>query len=301
MATTNTIFSTTLQTLRKNNNVTQEQLANHLGVSAQAVSKWENGSYPEGDLLPKIADFFGVSISYLYGQEKEVVSVEQEVLDTLSKIAEEANKNGDYHRHEEYFEKMLNLAWAFQIGAWKNNKKYYDRGIPEKGNRTASVITDDSGFSYFNLNKENEYYMLVKESGEGFSHLFNDKERLRAFFELLGKKGAIDILKVLLTLSWGECITTSSLASKIGLSVEETENLLNLLKGAGKIQKIANGAFREVTIINEDKKETGYQVDGTVVTSYISLLLIANTILNPPLGYQMQINTRDKSWLEIIK
>ena len=54
----NKAFSTTLQSLRKEKKVTQEQLATHLGVSPQAVSKWENGSYPEGDLLPRIADFF---------------------------------------------------------------------------------------------------------------------------------------------------------------------------------------------------------------------------------------------------
>ena len=63
-----TTFSTTLQTLRKNRGVTQEQLATHLGVSPQAVSKWENGSYPDGDLLPQIADYFEVSIDYLYGR-----------------------------------------------------------------------------------------------------------------------------------------------------------------------------------------------------------------------------------------
>lgn len=65
-----TVFSAHLQKLRKEHNVTQETLAAHLGVSPQAVSKWENGSYPDGDLLPKIADFFGVSIDYLYGKGK---------------------------------------------------------------------------------------------------------------------------------------------------------------------------------------------------------------------------------------
>ncbi|MCR5330327.1 MAG: helix-turn-helix transcriptional regulator [Lachnospiraceae bacterium] len=64
-------FSTTLQTLRKEAGLTQEQLASKFGVSAQAVSKWENGSFPEGDLIPKIADHFGVSIDYLYGREEK--------------------------------------------------------------------------------------------------------------------------------------------------------------------------------------------------------------------------------------
>lgn len=58
---THNVFSTTLQALRKKNGITQEKLASYLGVSLQAVSKWENGSFPDGDLLPKIADFFNVT------------------------------------------------------------------------------------------------------------------------------------------------------------------------------------------------------------------------------------------------
>ena len=65
---TETLFSKNLQKLRKERGVTQEQLASVLGVSPQAVSKWENGSYPEGDLLPKLADYFDVSVDYLLGR-----------------------------------------------------------------------------------------------------------------------------------------------------------------------------------------------------------------------------------------
>ena len=61
-----TTFSKQLQKLRKQSGITQEQLAAKLGVTAQAVSKWENGSYPDGDLLPKIADIFDVSIDNLF-------------------------------------------------------------------------------------------------------------------------------------------------------------------------------------------------------------------------------------------
>ena len=81
-----TVFSTQLQKLRKECNVTQETLAVHLGVSPQAVSKWENGSYPDGDLLPKIADFFGVSIDYLYGRADEEAPVVQQIINELQNI-----------------------------------------------------------------------------------------------------------------------------------------------------------------------------------------------------------------------
>ena len=57
--------------LRKKHNMTQEALAAEIGVSAQAVSKWENGTnLPDIQLLPVLADVFGVSIDALYGREK---------------------------------------------------------------------------------------------------------------------------------------------------------------------------------------------------------------------------------------
>ena len=53
--------------LRKNKGITQEQLAEALNISAQAVSKWETGAcQPDTLTLPLIAEYFNVSIDYLY-------------------------------------------------------------------------------------------------------------------------------------------------------------------------------------------------------------------------------------------
>lgn len=55
--------------LRKEHELTQEQLANALGITFQAVSKWENGiSSPDISALPLLADLFGVSIDELFGR-----------------------------------------------------------------------------------------------------------------------------------------------------------------------------------------------------------------------------------------
>ncbi|MDQ0111864.1 LamG-like jellyroll fold domain-containing protein [Paenibacillus harenae] len=55
--------------LRKQSGLTQEQLALRLGVTYQAVSKWENGqSCPDISLLPRLSDVFRVSLDDLFGR-----------------------------------------------------------------------------------------------------------------------------------------------------------------------------------------------------------------------------------------
>ncbi len=57
-----------LRRLRQERNMTQSELADQLGVSYQAVSRWENkSSYPDIELLPAIASLFGVTVDYLLG------------------------------------------------------------------------------------------------------------------------------------------------------------------------------------------------------------------------------------------
>lgn len=60
-----------IATYRKNMGLTQDGLAQQLGVTNQAVSKWESDqSCPDILLLPKIADIFGITIDELFGREK---------------------------------------------------------------------------------------------------------------------------------------------------------------------------------------------------------------------------------------
>ena len=64
-------FSEKIQRLRKENHLSQEQLATKLNVSRQAISKWEMGTLPDISNLVKISQFFDCSLDYLINNEKE--------------------------------------------------------------------------------------------------------------------------------------------------------------------------------------------------------------------------------------
>ncbi len=58
---------------RKESRLTQDDLARHLGVTKASVSKWETGqSYPDVELLPRIATYFGITIDELIGYEPQM-------------------------------------------------------------------------------------------------------------------------------------------------------------------------------------------------------------------------------------
>ena len=69
-----------IRLLRKKNDVTQDKLAYHLGVTPQAVSRWESGvCYPDMNYLPAIADYFSVTMDELlcYSGAQKAAKVEE--------------------------------------------------------------------------------------------------------------------------------------------------------------------------------------------------------------------------------
>lgn len=83
-----------IQELRKQNNITQEELAAPLGVTAAAVSKWENGyTLPDILMLCALADFFDVTTDELLGRtastkEAIVVATDPTLSDKIKRAVE---------------------------------------------------------------------------------------------------------------------------------------------------------------------------------------------------------------------
>ena len=88
-----------LRLLRRKNDVTQDRLAEYLGVTPQAVSRWESGvCYPDMETLPRIADFFSISMDELFSYDGHTQKTAKEYLDRV-----------DYLTDREQYEEALTL------------------------------------------------------------------------------------------------------------------------------------------------------------------------------------------------
>ena len=73
-------IGTKIRSLRKNKNMTQEQLAEVLSVTAQSVSKWENNlSVPDVALLPMIARYFGITMDELFNYRLDALNYKERI------------------------------------------------------------------------------------------------------------------------------------------------------------------------------------------------------------------------------
>jgi len=129
-------FGEKIKQLRRSRNLTQEALADALGISAQSVSKWECAyGYPDITQLPAIANFFGVTIDELLNNDKDGRTKAREYFDAHHRDYGEASKEkiefiSEYCRRypdEPYFAYVLctNLSVHITQVCPENRGKYY--------------------------------------------------------------------------------------------------------------------------------------------------------------------------------
>ena len=178
-----------IRELRKRDGRTQDALAEVLGVSAQAVSRWESGgSYPDMEMLPAIANFFHISIDELFGYHDDR---EEKIKDIVEKASENIKKYV-FHLYQgclpEEFEECVNMLraaseefpnepkilckFAEALYAW-GWSKYGGRGRPAD---SSGVVGYDTEY-----NSKNVYWQeaaRVFEKALKAQPAIEDKERI---------------------------------------------------------------------------------------------------------------------------
>lgn len=151
----------TIKNLRKEREITQEELAEVLGVSCQSVSRWENDScYPDIELIPTIAEFFGISTDRLMGvdETKEIEMVnsyleafQNEIskgnIDKCISIARKGVK--EFPNNYALLNKLMYALFVSgdddgNIPDWKENMAKYDDEITGLGERIMKYCPDQN-------------------------------------------------------------------------------------------------------------------------------------------------------------
>ncbi len=160
-----------IKKLRAENNVTQDTLATAIGVTPQAISRWEaEGGYPDIELLPVLADFFSVSTDELLGykhsqREEEIANIKME----MSRLAEVgtiekriAFARNAISRYPSDFEIRENLAVCL-YHLWCDTRN--DDLIKEIENLCSSVVAEckDEDIRYDAINVLVSLYSKTKQ------------------------------------------------------------------------------------------------------------------------------------------
>ncbi|MCD7888935.1 MAG: helix-turn-helix domain-containing protein [Oscillospiraceae bacterium] len=226
--------------LRRNRGLTQEQLGDAVGVSAQAVSKWENGGTPDVMLLPILADKLGVTIDELFGRSAhDSKPMSDTIKDYLSSIP------GDKRLYELFslslamfsgLEPMANFIddadkTVFQI----RPSAYANVGFGDDISWLRTVVADDSGIMLSVFAEDCPMTLILPEPECGYKHNLDTEEEYTKLFAALGRKNA---MKVVLWLASGDSvggnyIHASTVSQGVGISQDEAEEILSDLESAG--------------------------------------------------------------------
>ena len=145
-----------IRQLRHRDGRTQEALAEALGVTPQAVSRWEaNGSYPDMNLIPSIANYFGVTIDELFGYEND----RERRIDAL--VTEIDNMNDQNSGRDVNITECIALARSALVEFPGNEKlmislasALFKAGYVRYGERH---MVDDEGYSVYDTELHRTY------------------------------------------------------------------------------------------------------------------------------------------------
>ncbi len=246
-----------IKRIRFERNLTQEEVANHLGVSAQSVSKWERSEgYPDIEMLPCIANYLGISIDELLGVS---VKDKEEKYSGINRKWSHNNKNGFHIENVELMREALKMFPndALLLVQLSTSLEKLD-GTPEEKERhlRKSIAVQEQIINYcddcevrgatlynicFAYDKIGERQKAI-EQAKKLPNLYKSRENALVYF-LSGEEKRKIASEALMPLAWGIAHHLTALS--------ETENNPEYLKKAKQIIYILfdgelNGVIKKI-------------------------------------------------------
>lgn len=242
---------------------TQEQLGQMLGVTTQAVSKWERGGLPDTDILPRIAQSLGVSIDALFGHDDE-----NEILNLARKI----NRMPVQEAYRYAFE----ICWAIEIGLMRDFSliekfiNFFSEGLRKSSvqDNYYSKILTDGGISTARISPDFRHFFLMTEPSDSILNQISDLEALRSVFEVFSDEKCLRILFSMYT-RLNHPVTEDVLIRQTGIDKADLERCMEIL--------CKNSLATQSPVVTLDGETNAYQFSQE--SSVIPLLCIADEIV----------------------
>lgn len=224
-----------IKELRLKNGRTQESLANVLGITSQAVSRWESGeSYPGVDIIPIIANYFGITIDELFGYQNNRDIMIKSIIEKVNSFHIKARSDS------EWIDECL-LILREGLAEFPKNEELL---------LCLAETLFEAGYREF---KEHSYY---DKSGIR-KHDYNEHNKNKYW------KEAIKICENLLDESHNTIITTKATSILVVL-YKNIGNFISSVRYAGQMNELVNS--KELMLISA--------TDGSEQSKYIGEYLL---------------------------
>lgn len=272
---------------RKAAGLTQEELGRAVGVSTQAVSRWECGGTPDVALLPSIADRLGVSVDALFGREVSGGDMKGALADWLGGLPQE--------RRLDWLCRLVWYACRSLTGHGEDRKlvpdQYLDRcAIPMEDCADSvllkTVVETEQGLSLGIGAEDLSFMLLFPEPKGGYQQFLAADEGYRQLFAALAMPGAVTMLRYLYSRE-SRGYTAAALAKALGLPAEQAAQALEAM------EKLHLLTRQEIVLDTGETPVWMIREQGALVP----FLYLAQLLMEKGDGFQMHWHTRRRPLL----
>lgn len=219
--------------------MTQEQLARKMNVSPQAVSKWENSSYPDGDLLPDLARVLDTSLDMLFGLKtsSDKINIEEMMTDAIH--CAKPQKRSDV------------MVKTFYSGLCAYND-YTDSvsKYPDKLEReTFAELRTDNEIAVARLNDDLRYFAFLEIPEDGVNSYVDSCPNMVRLFRMLADEDAIEIICYLGSGIRNRMHSVEIVSQRLDIPIEKVRKVIDSLDRFGLVWRVSAELSEEPTIL----------------------------------------------------
>lgn len=268
--------------LRKAKGVKQDELARFVGITAQAVSKWENGGVPDIELLPKIADYFNVSIDELFGRVRNTsINIQDAILRDITKT-----------KVDDRISRVFELCWMIEQSMYGTIFSDPERFREEakthgENDQIYSQIEVDSGYTEMGLFNRMQYFLVVPDAKDKDKALLDGID-YPGFFKLMADKDIFETLVFLYKRDSFNAFTEKLIIKELGYAEDKAKQIIAELLRLNIIAKTVADIGNDVVEVYQFARRP----------SFVSMLIFAREMIDIPNNFYVNNRSRRKPYLK---